>query len=1062
MPKRTDIHKILVIGSGPIVIGQAAEFDYSGTQACLALKEEGYQVILVNSNPATIMTDTHIADKVYMEPLNLEYVARIIRKERPDAMIPTLGGQTGLNLAMQLAQKGVLKECGVEILGTSFDSIDQAEDREKFKELCLRIGEPVLDSFIAHSVEEAKEEANKIGYPIVLRPAFTLGGTGGGFCDNDEELEKLAESALNLSPVGQVLVEKSIKGYKEIEFEVMRDKNDTAIGICSMENIDPVGVHTGDSMVVAPAQTLTGKEYHMLRDAALRIIRELGIEGGCNVQFALDPYSFRYYVIEVNPRVSRSSALASKASGFPIAKVSAKIAIGMALDEIQLGSMPASFEPALDYVVCKVARFPFDKFDKASKQLTTQMKATGEVMAIGRTMEECMLKAVRSLEAGVNHIWKQKFDSYTTDELMQEIATPTDERLYAMAELLRRHVDLMMICQATKIDYFFIDSLRKIVEYEEVLRQNPGDGEVLAEAKRMGISDAYIGKCWDMDELQVFGLRKEKGIFPVYKTIDTCAGEFKSYVPYFYSTYEEENESIVTDKPSVLVLGSGPIRIGQGVEFDYSTVHAIWAIREAGYEAIIINNNPETVSTDYTVSDKLYFEPLCIEDVMNVIELEKPMGVVVSLGGQTAINLANRLHALGVKIIGTDVDAIDRAENRDSFEKLMNELQIPQPAGQAVTRIEDGVKVAQQIGYPVLVRPSYVLGGRAMQIVRDDEALRRYLAEAVVASEEHPVLVDKYIAGKELEVDAICDGEEVLIPVIMEHVEHTGVHSGDSISVYPTFSVGEKARAAILDYTQRLGRGIGIRGLFNIQFIVSEDETVHVIEVNPRSSRTVPFLSKATGIPMPKIATKVMLGHSLKEQGYQAGEAPRRNRWYVKVPVFSFSKLRGADVYLSPEMKSTGEAIGYDDSLNRALYKALKAANMRVANYGTVFVTIADEDKPRALPLVRRFYDLGFNIEATRGTAQFLKDNGIRTRSRAKISEGSEEILESLRQGHVTYVINTLGANEWANTDGFAIRRCAVENNVTMFTSLDTVSVLLDVLEEITVGVSTIDSEGKK
>ena len=667
-------------------------------------------------------------------------------------------------------------------------------------------------------------------------------------------------------------MEKSIKGYKEIEFEVMRDKNDTAIGICSMENIDPVGVHTGDSMVVAPAQTLTGKEYHMLRDAALRIIRELGIEGGCNVQFALDPYSFRYYVIEVNPRVSRSSALASKASGFPIAKVSAKIAIGMALDEIQLGSMPASFEPALDYVVCKVARFPFDKFDKASKQLTTQMKATGEVMAIGRTMEECMLKAVRSLEAGVNHIWKQKFDSYTTDELMQEIATPTDERLYAMAELLRRHVDLMMICQATKIDYFFIDSLRKIVEYEEVLRQNPGDGEVLAEAKRMGISDAYIGKCWDMDELQVFRLRKEKGIFPVYKTIDTCAGEFKSYVPYFYSTYEEENESIVTDKPSVLVLGSGPIRIGQGVEFDYSTVHAIWAIREAGYEAIIINNNPETVSTDYTVSDKLYFEPLCIEDVMNVIELEKPMGVVVSLGGQTAINLANRLHALGVKIIGTDVDAIDRAENRDSFEKLMNELQIPQPAGQAVTRIEDGVKVAAADRLPGAGAPLLCAGrpGHADRAATTKPCAATW-RNAVVASEEHPVLVDKYIAGKELEVDAICDGEEVLIPGIMEHVEHTGVHSGDSISVYPTFSVGEKARAAILDYTQRLGRGIGIRGLFNIQFIVSEDETVHVIEVNPRSSRTVPFLSKATGIPMPKIATKVMLGHSLKEQGYQAG-----------------------------------------------------------------------------------------------------------------------------------------------------------------------------------------------
>ena len=780
------------------------------------------------------------------------------------------------------------------------------------------------------------------------------------------------------------------------------------------------------------------------------------------MQFALDPYSFRYFVIEVNPRVSRSSALASKASGFPIAKVSAKIAVGMALDEIQLGSVPASFEPSLDYVVCKVARFPFDKFDTASKLLTTQMKATGEVMAIGRTMEESLLKAVRSLEAGVNHVWKQKFDSFTTDELLREIVTPTDERLYAIAELLRRGVDIMMICQATKIDYFFVDAIRNIVGYEAVLRQNKGDAEVLRRAKRMGFSDSYIGKCWDMGELDVYGLRARHDVWPVYKTIDTCAAEFDSYVPYFYSTYEQENESIVTDKPSVLVLGSGPIRIGQGVEFDYSTVHAIWAIREAGYEAIIINNNPETVSTDYTVSDKLYFEPLCVEDVMNVVHLENPLGVVVSLGGQTAINLAERLDALGVKIIGTDVAAIDRAENRDSFEKLMHELGIPQPAGQAVTRVEDGIRVANQIGYPVLVRPSYVLGGRAMQIVRDDEGLRRYLAEAVVASEEHPVLVDKYIAGKELEVDAICDGETVLIPGIMEHVEHTGVHSGDSISVYPTFSVGDKARAAILDYTVRLGKGIGIRGLFNIQFIVSEDETVHVIEVNPRSSRTVPFLSKATGIPMAKIATKVMLGHSLREQGFETGEAPRKNRWYVKVPVFSFSKLRGADVYLSPEMKSTGEAIGYDDSLNRALYKALKAAGLRVENYGTVFVTIANEDKQAALPLVRRFYDLGFNIEATSGTAKFLKENGIRTRSRKKISEGSEEILDSLRQGHVTYVINTLGANEWANTDGFAIRRCAVENNVTMFTSLDTVSVLLDVLEEITVGVSTIDSEGKK
>ena len=1062
MPKRSDIKKILVIGSGPIVIGQAAEFDYSGTQACLALKEEGYQVILVNSNPATIMTDSNIADKVYMEPLNLEYVARIIRMERPDALIPTLGGQTGLNLAMQLAQKGVLRECNVEILGADFDSIDQAEDREKFKDLCLRMGETVLDSAIAHSVEQIKAEAQRIGYPVVLRPAFTLGGTGGGFCDDEEELLELAENALNLSPVRQVLVEKSIKGYKEREFEVMRDKNDTAIAICSMENIDPVGVHTGDSMVVAPAQTLTAKEYHMLRDAALRIIRELGIEGGCNVQFALDPYSFRYYVIEVNPRVSRSSALASKASGYPIAKVTTKIAVGLALDEIQLGGVPASFEPALDYIVCKVARFPFDKFDKASKLLTTQMKATGEVMAIGRTMEESLLKAVRSLEAGVSHVWKQKFDAFATDELLQEIVTPTDERLYAIAELLRRKVDLMMICQATKIDYFFVDAIRNIVDYEQTVKENPADAAVLRQAKRMGFSDAFIGRLWNMDELDVLKLRQQHDIWPVYKTIDTCAGEFDAYVPYFYSTYEEENESIVTEKPSVLVLGSGPIRIGQGVEFDYSTVHAIWAIREAGYEAIIINNNPETVSTDYTVSDKLYFEPLCVEDVMNLVHLENPMGVVVSLGGQTAINLAQRLHALGVKIIGTGVEAIDKAENRDSFEKLMEELQIPQPAGQAVTRVEDGVKVANQIGYPVLVRPSYVLGGRAMQIVRDDEQLRRYLAEAVVASEEHPVLVDKYIAGKELEVDAVCDGETVLISGIMEHVEHTGVHSGDSFSVYPTFSVGEKARQAILDYTVRLGRGIGIQGLFNIQFIVGEDETVHVIEVNPRSSRTVPFLSKATGLPLPKIATKVMLGHSLKEQGYETGEAPRRKRWYVKAPVFSFSKLRGADVYLSPEMKSTGEAIGYDDSLNRALYKALKAANMRVANYGTVFVTIADDDKPQALPLIRRFYNLGFNIEATLGTAKFLRENGVRTRGKKKLSEGSEEILDSMRAGHVTYVINTLGANEWANNDGFEIRRCAVENNVTMFTSLDTVSVLLDVLEEITVGVSTIDSEGKK
>ena len=1058
MPKREDLKKILVIGSGPIVIGQAAEFDYSGTQACLALKEQGYEVILVNSNPATIMTDTDIADKVYMEPLTLEYVAKIIRMERPDALLPTLGGQTGLNLAMQLAKKGVLRECSCEILGTGFSSIEQAEDREKFRELCKSIGEPVIASEIAHSMEEIKKAAEDIGYPVVLRPAFTLGGTGGGFADNEEELMELGENALRLSPVSQVLVEKSVRGYKEIEYEVMRDSNDTAIAVCNMENLDPVGVHTGDSIVVCPSQTLTNREYHMLRDAALRLIRALKIEGGCNVQFALDPYSFKYYVIEVNPRVSRSSALASKASGYPIARVSALIATGMRLDEIHLANTLASFEPALDYVVCKIARFPFDKFGSASRRLSTQMKATGEVMAVGRTMEESLLKAVRGLEAGVSHIYMEKFDSMPEQELLDFVREATDERLYAIAELLRRGVDPMLICEATKIDFFFIDKIKHIIACEKQLKDNPMDIEILRKAKKMGISDRFIGKLWGKSEKEMFELRKKEGIMPVYKMIDTCASEFESYVPYFYSTYEEENESRVTDKKSVIVLGAGPIRIGQGVEFDFSTVHAIWAIKEAGYEAIIINNNPETVSTDYTMSDKLYFEPLCVEDCMNIIDMEKPYGVIVTLGGQTAINLASRLESIGVPIIGTSVEAIERAENRDSFEKLMEELKIPQPTGRAVTNIEDGVKTAESIGYPVLVRPSYVLGGRAMQIVTNEDELRRYFKEAIVASEETPVLVDKYISGKELEVDAVCDGKDVYIPGIMQHVERTGVHSGDSISVYPTFSVSQKVKDTIVDYTVKLGLGVGIMGPFNIQFIVDKNEDVYVIEVNPRSSRTVPFISKVTGVKLANIATKVALGRSLKDQGLGTGVAPEKKRWYVKAPVFSFSKIAGVDAYLSPEMKSTGEAIGYDDTLNRALYKALKASGLRVENYGTVFVTIADEDKQDALELVRRFYNLGFNIEATVGTADFLKKNGIRTRARKKLSEGSDEILESLKQGHVTYVINTQSHSGSENPmDGILIRRHAVEHNVTMFTSLDTVSVLLDVLEEITVGVSTID-----
>ena len=1060
MPKRSDIKKVMVIGSGPIVVGQAAEFDYAGTQACMALKEEGYKVVLVNSNPATIMTDTNIADKVYMEPLTLEYVAKIVRYERPDAIVPGLGGQTGLNLAVQLAKKGVLEECQVEILGTSFESIEMAEDRELFKELCERIGEPVLPSDVTESIEGGVAIAAKIGYPVILRPAFTLGGTGGGFADNEEELRELMRTALDLSPVHQVLVEKSIKGYKEIEFEVMRDANDTAIAICSMENVDPVGVHTGDSIVVAPAQTLTDKEYQLLRGSALKLIRALKIEGGCNVQFALDPHSFEYYLIEVNPRVSRSSALASKASGFPIARVSAKIAIGMHLDEIQIANTPASFEPSIDYVVTKVARFPFDKFADASNELGTQMKATGEVMSIGRTMEESLLKAVRSLETGVCHIHHKKFDSMPTADMLEYIRKATDDRLYAIAELIRRGVDPGLVYDRTKIDMFFLEKIKNIVEAEPRVKAAPMNVEVLRDAKRMGFGDKYIAQLWGTTEAEVFLMRKRENILPVYKMIDTCAGEFDAYVPYFYSTYEKENESRVSDKKKIVVLGSGPIRIGQGVEFDYSTVHAIWTIRQAGYEAIIINNNPETVSTDYTTSDKLYFEPLTVEDVMNVLTLEQPDGVIVSLGGQTAINLAEPLAALGAPIIGTGIEAIRNAEDRGCFEAIMTKLQIPQPMAEAVTDIDAGVRAANRIGYPVLVRPSYVLGGRAMQIVSNEEALRRYLQTAVEVNVDQPVLVDKYIMGKELEVDAVCDGTDVFVPGIMEHVEHTGIHSGDSISVYPTFSVSPKVKKDILDYTVRLGVEIGIVGLYNIQFIVDEKEDVYVIEVNPRSSRTVPFLSKATGVPLADIATRVMLGVSLKAQGINQLYPEEKKRWFVKTPAFSFAKLRGMDSYLSPEMKSTGEAIGYDKSLNRALYKSLQASGLNVENYGTIFVTIANADQQRALPLVRRFYNLGFNIEATRGTALFLREHGIKTRMRRKLSEGSTEIIDSLRQGHVNYVINTMALDKHsAHRDGYQIRRAAVENNISLFTSLETVGVLLNVLEEITMSVSTIDAE---
>ena len=1062
MPRRKDIKKVLVIGSGPIVIGQAAEFDYAGTQACLALKEEGYEVILANSNPATIMTDTHIADKVYMEPLTLEYVAKIIRFERPDAIVPGLGGQTGLNLAVQLAKKGILKECQVEILGTSFESIERAEDRELFKELCESLGEPVLPSHIAMSIEEAVAVAEEIGYPVVLRPAFTLGGTGGGFADDETELREMMRNALSLSPVHQVLVEKSIKGYKEIEYEVMRDRNDTAICICCMENIDPVAIHTGDSIVVAPSQTLTNKEFQMLRDSALKIIRELKIEGGCNVQFALDPLSFKYYLIEVNPRVSRSSALASKASGYPIARVSAKIAVGLTLDEIRIANTPASFEPTLDYIVTKVARFPFDKFSDASNKLGTQMKATGEVMSIGRTMEESLLKAVRSLETGVCHIYHKKFDKWSNDDLLAYIKGGTDDRLYAIGQLIRNGVDLALIYDKTKIDMFFLEKFKNIVEFENVVRAHPMDVETLRAAKRMGFSDKYIGQLWGLSQNEMYRLREKNNVFPVYKMIDTCASEFASYVPYFYSTYAPgaKSEARRSDKQKVVVLGAGPIRIGQGVEFDYSTVHAVQTIRRAGYEAIIINNNPETVSTDYTTADKLYFEPLTPEDVMNILHEEQADQVIASLGGQTAINLAQPLMTRGVQIIGTDCAAIERAENRDCFEKLLLELNIPQPMGAAVTNLDDGLKAAHTVGSPVLVRPSFVLGGRAMEIVADDEMLRHYLQNAVRTGEGKPVLVDKYISGREVEVDAICDGRDVFVPGIMELVERTGVHSGDSISVYPPFSISDKVKGTILTYAKKLGLGIGIVGLYNIQFIVDKSDHVYIIEVNPRSSRTVPFLSKATGYQLADIATNVILGTSLKEQGIFDLYPPEKERCYVKAPVFSFAKLHGLDAYLSPEMKSTGEAIGYDKKLSRAMYKALQASGMNVQNYGTVFVTLADEDKPEGLPLVRRFYEMGFNIEATAGTAAYLKSFGIRTRVRGKISDGSHEILDSIRSGYVSYIINTRSIHSSVHAqDGAAIRRCAVENGVTVFTSLDTVRVLLDVLEETTLAVSTIHAE---
>ncbi|MBE9886854.1 carbamoyl-phosphate synthase large subunit [Enterococcus durans] len=1052
MPKRTDIKKIMVIGSGPIIIGQAAEFDYAGTQACLALKEEGYEVVLVNSNPATIMTDKEIADQVYIEPITLEFVSRILRKERPDALLPTLGGQTGLNMAMELAESGILDELDIELLGTKLSAIDQAEDRDLFKQLMEELNQPIPESEIVTTVEEAVDFANKIGYPIIVRPAFTLGGTGGGMCENEEELRVIAENGLSLSPVTQCLIERSIAGFKEIEYEVMRDSADNAIVVCNMENFDPVGIHTGDSIVFAPSQTLSDHEYQMLRDASLSIIRALKIEGGCNVQLALDPNSFNYYVIEVNPRVSRSSALASKATGYPIAKLAAKIALGLTLDEMKnpvTGTTYAEFEPALDYVVAKIPRWPFDKFENGERVLGTQMKATGEVMAIGRNIEESLLKAVRSLEIGTYHIELPELKDVEDDLLIKKMVRAQDDRLFYVAEAIRRGFPIEEIAELTKIDLFFLDKLLHIVELENQLAAQPNDHELLTFVKQNGFTDQKIADLWKTTAKEIRQMRTEQNILPVYKMVDTCAAEFESQTPYFYSTYEYENESIRSDKESVLVLGSGPIRIGQGVEFDYATVHSVKAIQQAGYEAIIMNSNPETVSTDFSISDKLYFEPLTFEDVMNVIDLEQPMGVIVQFGGQTAINLAEPLVKAGVKILGTTIEDLDRAENRDLFEQALKQLDVPQPLGDTATSKAEAVAIASTIGYPVLVRPSYVLGGRAMEIVENQHDLEDYMEHAVKASPEHPVLIDRYLLGSECEVDAICDGETVLIPGIMEHIERAGVHSGDSMAVYPPQALSAEIQKTIEDYTIRLARGLNCIGMMNIQFVI-HDNKVYVIEVNPRASRTVPFLSKVTGIPMAQIATKAILGQKLKDLGFETGLYPETENVHVKAPVFSFTKLHKVDTYLGPEMKSTGEVMGSDQNLDKALYKAFEASGLRLPDYGSVLFTIADETKEEALELAKRFSEIGYSLLATKNTAAFFESHGLIVTKVAKISEHVHEknVVDLIREGKAQVVVNTIDKDRGnASKDGFIIRREAVEHGTPLFTSLDTADAIIRVME---------------
>ncbi|AIQ42947.1 carbamoyl-phosphate synthase large subunit [Paenibacillus sp. FSL R7-0297] len=1060
MPKNDKLKKILVIGSGPIVIGQAAEFDYAGTQACQALKEEGVEVVLINSNPATIMTDTNMADKVYIEPITLEFVTAIIRQERPDGLLPTLGGQTGLNMAVELARAGVLKSENVKLLGTQLESIEKAEDRDLFRELMRELDQPVPESAIITSVEEAMGFAAGIGYPLIVRPAYTLGGTGGGICDNEEELRETVKAGIRYSPIGQCLVEKSIAGMKEVEYEVMRDKNDNCIVVCNMENFDPVGVHTGDSIVVAPSQTLSDREYQMLRSASLKIIRALNIEGGCNVQFALDPQSYQYYVIEVNPRVSRSSALASKATGYPIAKMAAKIALGYTLDEIVnpvTGQTYACFEPTLDYIVSKIPRWPFDKFISANRKLGTQMKATGEVMAIGRTFEESIHKAIRSLEIGVHRFRLPGAELLEDSVLRNRLAKADDERLFLIAEAFRRGYGLQDIQDMTNIDWWFLSKIEGLVSFEDEIRaEETLSAEILYQAKRKGFTDRAIAEIRAegrpggafTKESEVRVLRLQQGLVPVFKMVDTCAAEFEASTPYYYSTYETENEVIHSDKQKVIVLGSGPIRIGQGIEFDYSTVHAVWAIQKAGYEAVIINNNPETVSTDFNTSDRLYFEPLFFEDVMNVIAQENPIGVIVQFGGQTAINLAAPLAAAGVNILGTSLESIDEAENRKKFEALLARLDIAQPKGKTVINIDEAVETAQALGYPVLVRPSYVLGGRAMEIVYNDTELLSYMVEAVKVNPEHPVLIDRYMLGKEVEVDAICDGETVVIPGIMEHVERAGVHSGDSIAVYPPQYLDEGLKQKISEITIKIAKELKTIGLVNIQFVIYQNE-VYVIEVNPRSSRTVPFLSKVTGIPMANLATKIILGGKLKEDGYTEGLWPESDYVSVKVPVFSFAKLRRVEPTLGPEMKSTGEVMGRDKLYAKALYKGLIGAGMKIPATGAIIVTVADKDKAEAVELMKGFHAMGYKIIATGGTAAALEQAGLNVMNVNKLDEGEPTILDLIRGGQANFVFNTLTKGKTPERDGFRIRREAVENGVVCMTSLDTVTALLRMLQTI-------------